>query len=624
MGNRDRNRRNQQKPSTSEDAQRRMLERRMGTKFESGGGNTKGGKPQNRNITVPNYGPFQNPFNFKRTSTNEDRDAFKKLNKPDGNSGIISISGKVITPLIIGGERDKDEGTGHNIVSFYKENGKPVIPSSTLKGFVRSAFETVTNSCFLNTNPHDYEGYRKRPPMDPPIEIGRITAMPNDEDEPGVIQAGEKISIPHHLMESSGLHNYINNPKKRPKLISCRLNDKKYAAVEISDDPDQLPVKLWLKTSGQMRKKESESGFLGKQHDTIPFTQKDLQRYISSNSHGDHPELRKGDIVYFQRKGSELISVGFAQIYKIPYVKSIHDLMNAAERPCKSIDSLCPACRVFGNVFQDRGKKKIKGAVTAVAGRIFITNGIINGELDSNPVPLQILGSPHTSCVAFYVNGNSLDMGYDSKGARIRGRKIYLHRNPSFIYSENPVKGMSPNNKMNVSVKGLLKQGSFSFDIRFESLTEIELGALLFALDCSEGHALKLGMGKPLGLGSVRTTVDKLTIIDYKQRYRNFESDGKRIATQEEKASFVKAFRNHKEKIEGIGFDKIPYIEDFKLATKLDLTGDFRVAYPRAKDRKGEPVGFQWFMDYCKNDAEPVQRLPELKEIKDKPLMGWE
>jgi CRISPR-associated protein (TIGR03986 family) len=60
--------------------------------------------------------------------------------------------------------------------------------------------------------------------------------------------------------------------------------------------------------------------------------------------------------------------------------------------------------------------------------------------------------------------------------------------------------------------------------IRFENLTQTELGALLFVLDLPEGCNHKLGMGKPLGLGSVKIT-PSLTLIQRKERYQEVFAD---------------------------------------------------------------------------------------------------
>lgn len=58
----------------------------------------------------------------------------------------------------------------------------------------------------------------------------------------------------------------------------------------------------------------------------------------------------------------------------------------------------------------------------------------------------------------------------------------------------------------------------FSSRIRFENLSEVELGALLFVLDLNGGLAHKLGLGKPIGLGSVRIS-PKLVLTNREKRY---------------------------------------------------------------------------------------------------------
>lgn len=48
------------------------------------------------------------------------------------------------------------------------------------------------------------------------------------------------------------------------------------------------------------------------------------------------------------------------------------------------------------------------------------------------------------------------------------------------------------------------KEKTFTGYIRFENLSKVELGALLFAIDLPDGCCHKIGMGKPLGLGSIK------------------------------------------------------------------------------------------------------------------------
>ncbi len=55
--------------------------------------------------------------------------------------------------------------------------------------------------------------------------------------------------------------------------------------------------------------------------------------------------------------------------------------------------------------------------------------------------------------------------------------------------------------------------------MRFENLADAELGLLLYALAPSEEYHHKLGLGKPLGLGSVKIEVAAVFEIDRIKRY---------------------------------------------------------------------------------------------------------
>ena len=65
--------------------------------------------------------------------------------------------------------------------------------------------------------------------------------------------------------------------------------------------------------------------------------------------------------------------------------------------------------------------------------------------------------------------------------------------------------------------------GVFRFELAFENLTDWELGALLWALalpDTPHGAHL-LGLGKPIGLGALKTTIRQVTLIDRPARYQD-------------------------------------------------------------------------------------------------------
>lgn len=91
-------------------------------------------------------------------------------------------------------------------------------------------------------------------------------------------------------------------------------------------------------------------------------------------------------------------------------------------------------------------------------------------------------------------------------------------------------------------IKPIKPEVGFSFRIRFENLSQVELGALLFVLKLPPGCHHKLGMGKPLGLGSVKIT-PRLIISSRPERYRNLmepSKDGGRYTwtTKEKECNF--------------------------------------------------------------------------------------
>ncbi len=92
---------------------------------------------------------------------------------------------------------------------------------------------------------------------------------------------------------------------------------------------------------------------------------------------------------------------------------------------------------------------------------------------------------------------------------QIRGRKYYWHQN----IPQAPAATGTPS-KRNIAIRPLKKGNTFTFKVFFNDLTDEELQKLIWVLEIggSKNHAHKLGMGKPVGLGSVRITVENVHI----------------------------------------------------------------------------------------------------------------
>lgn len=163
------------------------------------------------------------------------------------------------------------------------------------------------------------------------------------------------------------------------------------------------------------------------------------------------------------------------------------------------------------------------------AGRVFFEDAFLigsqNGSQMGEETP-QILSTPKPTTFQHYLVQNSDEVRqlnhYNSLTA-LRGYKLYWHKSGErWVETDQAKLDSSPSQYTKIKP---VKAGTRFFGrIRFENLSDKELGALLFSLDLPEGCAHKLGMGKPLGLGSVRLN-PRLYLSDRQKRYRNFSAE---------------------------------------------------------------------------------------------------
>lgn len=99
---------------------------------------------------------FINPYNFVSLNGETQR------SEPETGdlTGKITVSLTVKTPLAIPDTDNKtiekvminDKPHDHKVYPFFNVAGKPVIPGSQLRGMIRSAYETLSNSCYSVNN----------------------------------------------------------------------------------------------------------------------------------------------------------------------------------------------------------------------------------------------------------------------------------------------------------------------------------------------------------------------------------------------------------------------------------------------------------------------------------------
>lgn len=155
------------------------------------------------------------------------------------------------------------------------------------------------------------------------------------------------------------------------------------------------------------------------------------------------------------------------------------------------------------------------------AGRLSFTDALPEEEpqMDAPDYP-KILSSPKPTAVQLYLeqkHGADRLAHWDSEKVSIRGYKLYWHqKNGADWHGEKPKDGDERR-----KIQPVKKGTKFFANIRFERLSEDELGALLKTLRINGDHlCCKIGKGKSLGLGSIEIT-SSLVLMDMKASYLN-------------------------------------------------------------------------------------------------------
>lgn len=217
-------------------------------------------------------------------------------------------------------------------------------------------------------------------------------------------------------------------------------------------------------------------------------------------------------------------------------------------------DKIDLADAIFGFVREkDKNNPSSTGnKLSALAGRVFIENAIcektvnddiwLTGNLEKTITP-KILSNPKPTTFQHYLVQSSHEKAqlkhYASKPVEdtvIRGHKLYWHK-PDVKkedIEENDKTKITKASSQYTKIKPIKPGVKFTFDIHFENLSDIELGAILWILQIAAKpeYCLSLGMGKPLGMGAVKIE-HQLFLNNRQQRYSNLFNSNQWLTGEE-------------------------------------------------------------------------------------------
>lgn len=155
-------------------------------------------------------------------------------------------------------------------------------------------------------------------------------------------------------------------------------------------------------------------------------------------------------------------------------------------RECKENTKLCPACQVFG-AMNWQGLVRFSDAI------------LNNAQWTVGFIPS--LYAPRKQRKGYYING------------KVAGRKFYYHF----------VKSIDRGQQQGIPVQLAGKELIFTTQLGLKNLSLAELGTLLITLgqDSKNPIALKIGGGKPIGMGTMVVEVTEIQRIESQQQWRD-------------------------------------------------------------------------------------------------------
>lgn len=390
----------------------------------------------------------------------------------------------------------------------------------------------------------------------------------------------------------------------------------------------------------------------------LPYHLKGSRRNDNPNRADRRMRLRGGDIVFFKAEAARngdrprISAVSVSSIWRRPLHRThdyfagvgTHLLPLGGRLRGSAPDGSTPVTlgeRLFGFVEQ-RVRREAGVSVEepnhptfAFASRLRFSNAVpVGPTLPSlrSQVTLKILASPKPPCAPLYFGAGTYLPKHklaDVAASKPNGRKVYIHHRVMPGAQPWASTVLDPKlDRMKARVTPVDSGARFACHIDFDNLTREEIEALCFALRPSPEFRHKIGMGRPLGLGTIRIEPLALCRIKrgaryatddigasgrYHDRWVNAESDLFKDVSKEYAAeaapsasspgySFDDLAGAHRERLRGLYPDILKAID--AVGNPASVTAA-PVHYPTSEGQGSENEHFKWFVS---NDHRNVQR----------------
>lgn len=577
---------------------------------------------------------FVNPYNFIPFLGKCHRSE-----KKDGElTGVIEYSLLTKTPLYIRETNgyQKDFETGHYSYEFYSYGDNvPVVPSSSVRGMLRSVYEMLTDSCISVSGNEQLLSKRTKESFSPGLIKRRKTDNGFDlyEAIDCLMRTGENSLIDNWKSDEEhyAIKNYVQKDIYEGQKVYFNLIERigegnmKPLAMEISLKENvnkQIGYIIKGEDGPDVYNDDGELDIQKKKHNCHIFTLPKHDRMVHKDI--DIMQLKNTIATYGYGKYQKYVEYGNAlnrfmtgadeNEYFPVYYKKITDYENSDNillmlspaaitkqvnglnirsllgeyASCIGKTEICEACGLFG--MYDGKQSEIS--------RIKVTDMFLDkpsSKCYEDYVTIDLSRGPRLQNNEFYIkrpsdrasywtyayyldeDGNAHISTEDEIG--VNGRKFYWH-NLDMTIEDIACDIKHPRN---ITIHPVKKDTCFKGKLYFNNITRKELLQLVYILNSldedvdkslyEKEYGYKLGAAKPLGLGSVALKVDEVRL---RKLFIDDENENISRVDVEEKISISK------QELESI-FSKAT-LENVKLATNFTYTSGEMISYPKAED----------------------------------------
>lgn len=497
-------------------------------------------------------------------------------------SGRLVVNLTTKTPLFIGAERGQDQGDDPVPVSGFEFDGQPAIPGTSLRGMLGALIEPMSGSAMRIIDAEQMLSVRLTlDDASLPLRERGVIAKVRDQQGVTSLrikhQAKTDSKPMYYAIPDRAAELLYALADERWRAVGKDLAlDTEAQRNELRDQLYQKRDPAI--TTGSGRRDSTKKG----QVVLLPAIDWDNLNDFGwpRNTDVDKPKsqarLMPHQVVYFRWDGPSqgaapnkpVAELAWSQVYRrtcwVEGVPKPGPLNLSRQVQLENINRLPLGLRpnprlhaaewLLGAVEQ-RAKASSTNPALVFASKLSVGMARSASAIERlPPTVLKELSSPKPPSPALYLRRNGPVKGGISKAELLKrpknfvfqGTKVYLHAlresgavaqlsefgdldheaGKSPWATQRPAEAPSKADedkdyhlsKRQASV-GLIDTGeSFSFTIRFTNLSTDELGLLCAAVHPSENFEHHLGMGRPVGLGSIKLSLGKLDVIDRDQR----------------------------------------------------------------------------------------------------------